>query len=53
MQIIHTVVEKYREQILAAERFIWAHPETGYRETVTSAYMEEAFLALGYDLVRP
>ena len=35
MQIIHTVVEKYREQILAAERFIWAHPETGYRETVT------------------
>ena len=51
MQNIINAVEKYRNLILEAERFIWAHPETGFRETVTSGYMEEQFRALGYDLV--
>ena len=50
--IIHCAVEKYRDLILEAERFIWKHPETGFRETVTSGYMEEKFRELGYnDLV--
>ncbi len=48
--IISNAVEKYRELILEAERFIWKHPETGFRETVTSGYMEEKFRELGYDL---
>ncbi|MBO4930646.1 MAG: M20/M25/M40 family metallo-hydrolase, partial [Clostridia bacterium] len=51
MQNIINAVEKYRTMILEAERFIWNHPETGFRETVTSGYMEEQFRALGYDLV--
>ncbi len=50
MQNIENAVEKYRGLILEAERFIWAHPETGFKETVTSAYMEEKFRSLGYDL---
>lgn len=45
-------VDKHRELILKAERYIWQHPETGYREVETSKYMEEAFEALGYELVR-
>ena len=48
--IISNAVEKYRSLILEAERFIWKHPETGFRETVTSGYMEEKFRGLGYDL---
>ncbi len=48
--IISNAVEKYRSLILEAERFIWKHPETGFRETVTSGYMEEKFRELGYDL---
>jgi metal-dependent amidase/aminoacylase/carboxypeptidase family protein len=40
-------VEQYKELILNAERWIWAHPETGYREVETSAYMAEQFRALG------
>jgi len=45
-------VDKYRELILKTQDFIWAHPETGYRETVTGRYMEETFEALGYELVK-
>ncbi|MBE6615676.1 MAG: amidohydrolase [Ruminococcaceae bacterium] len=51
MEYMIQAVEKYRDMILEAERFIWAHPETGFREKVTSAYMEEKFRALGYDLI--
>ena len=52
MQDIKQAVEKNRALILEAEQFIWKHPETGYREIETSAYMENAFEALGYELVR-
>ena len=45
-------VEKYRELILKTERQIWENPETGFKEYKTANYMEEAFEALGYDLVR-
>lgn len=45
-------VEKYREIIKATHDYIWANPETGYREKKTSAYMEEAFEKLGYNIVR-
>jgi hypothetical protein len=43
-------VEKYRDLILSAERYLWANPETGYREVKTSAYMAEQFERLGYTL---
>ena len=51
MKDIITAVEKYQKLILDAERYIWKHPETGYKEFKTSAYMAEVFTSLGYDLV--
>ncbi len=37
-KLINAAVDKHRDEILAAERYIWAHPETGYREWQTTAY---------------
>ena len=52
MQNIINAVDKHRRLILDAERWIWAHPETGYKEFETSKYMEDAFERLGYDITR-
>lgn len=52
MQKLSNAVDKYRDLILEAERFIWKHPETGFKEYETSKYMEETFESLGYELVR-
>ncbi len=46
-------VEKNRDLIIDAQNYIWANPETGYREIKTTKYMKEAFEKLGYDLVVP
>lgn len=50
---ISRAVEAHRARILDAHEYIWANPETGYREVKTSAYLEEQFRALGYDLIKP
>ena len=50
MKDIISAVEAHRRLILDAERFIWQHPETGYREFVTSDYMAQKFRELGYEL---
>ncbi len=50
MERIITAVEKHRDLMLAAERRIWSHPETGYKEYKTSAYLAEQFEKLGYTL---
>ena len=50
MKYINEAVEKYRDLILSAERYIWNNPETGYKEYKTSAYMAEQFEKLGYTL---
>lgn len=52
MQTLNNAVDKNRNLILEAERYIWQHPETGYREFGTSKYLEDKFEALGYELVR-
>lgn len=52
IEFFSRAVEKHRDLILEAERYIWAHPETGYREVETSAYLEEKFESLGFQLVR-
>lgn len=51
MKHIANAVDKHRARILEAERFVWAHPETGYREVETSAYMEKQFKELGYEVI--
>lgn len=50
MQTLINAVDKYRQMILDTERYIWKHPETGFREVTTSKYMEERFNELGYEL---
>ena len=45
-------VEKNVDLIYQAEEYIWKHPEPGYREWNTSAYLEERFEKLGYTLAR-
>jgi len=52
MEKIINAVDKHRQLILDAERYIWKNPETGYKEFKTSAYMEEKFRELGYDIVK-
>jgi len=52
MKDIAKAVDKYRELILEAERYIWKNPETGYKEFKTSKYLEENFIKLGYDIVK-
>lgn len=51
MRELNAAVEKHTRRILEAERYLWKHPETGYREVKTSAYVEKVFRELGYDLV--
>ena len=51
MNEINLAVEKNRALILEAERYIWQHPETGYKEFETNSYMIETFKKLGYDVV--
>lgn len=44
------IVNKHREEIFAAERYIWQHPESGYKEWNTSKYLAEIFENAGYTL---
>jgi len=53
MKNIDAAVEKYRDLILEAERYIWNNPETGYKEFKTTKYLAEKFTELGYTLTYP
>lgn len=44
-------VDSYRDEILAAERYIWKNPEAGYKEWKTHRYMKQKFEELGYTVV--
>lgn len=48
-QIVKSV-DLHRQLILDAERWLWAHPQTGYTEWEAHGYMQEHFGALGYEL---
>ncbi len=50
MTALFQTVEEHKERILAAERYIWEHPEPGYREWTTHAYMKAQFEELGYQV---
>ena len=43
-------VDACKDAIFAAERHIWSHPESGYREWKTHKYMADIFENLGYEL---
>ena len=44
-------VENCKDTILYAERYIWEHPEVGYREWNTHAFMKKHFERLGYKII--
>lgn len=46
-ETVFRAIEAARPLILAAERHIWNHPETGYREWKTHAYLKAQIEALG------
>ncbi len=50
MEILIKAVEKYEQLMLDAEKYIWANPETGYKEVKTHKYLKEKFEELGYTL---
>ena len=52
MQNVINAVDKYRNLILEAERYIWKNPETGYKEFKTSAYLAQKFEELGYEVIK-
>lgn len=45
-------VENSRQMVLDAERWLWAHPQTGFTEWEANAYLTEKFEALGYTLTQ-
>ena len=47
---LFSMVERHSGMILEAERFLWAHPETGYREWTAQNYLSGLYEALGYRL---
>lgn len=49
---IISAVEKNRDIIIEAQNYIWANPETGYKEKKTSKYLEGKFEDLGYSLIK-
>lgn len=45
------MVEKQRDLIFAAEKYLWEHPAPGYKEWAAHEYLKAEFEKLGYDLV--
>ncbi len=52
MQDLKNAVEKHQKLILDAERWLWAHPETGYKEWESAKYITDVFEGLGYELTQ-
>ena len=49
-QTIIKNVDAQRAMILEAERWLWAHPQTGYTEWQAHEYLVNAFESMGYTL---
>jgi len=47
---IQKAVESARELMFTAERYLWAHPETGYREWGTQKYLTGLYESMGCKL---
>ena len=44
-------VYKHRDMIFDAERYIWQHPQTGFKEWDAHRYLDDRFTKLGYNVV--
>lgn len=45
-------VERHKTAILAAERYLWRHPQTGFGEWLADKYLADRFIKAGYELRR-
>ncbi len=49
-EFYRSIVEKHRDKILEVERYVWEHPESGFKEWNTSKYLAKIFEDAGYVL---
>ena len=47
------MVDKHRDLIFAAEKYLWEHPAPGYKEWPAHEYLKAEFEKLGYELFCP
>ena len=47
-EIVSREMEKYRGMMYDAEKFIWSHPQTGFKEWIAHDYLREKYTALGF-----
>ncbi|MFQ8583684.1 MAG: hypothetical protein ACLSA6_14760 [Holdemania massiliensis] len=52
-EVLNAAVEEQAQLICKTAEVIWKYPETGFKEWKTSAYLEQIFTDLGYELVKP
>lgn len=50
MEKYSMLIDKHKEHIWNAFNYIWANPETGYKEWKTHEYLKNVFLSFGYTL---
>ena len=50
VQKLKKLIEKQKDLILRAEKYIWENPEVGFKEYKTDAFMKGEFRKLGYSL---
>ena len=53
MEQLIKAAEKHEKLMLDAERYLWANPETGFKEYKTNDFMINEFEKLGYTVTRP
>lgn len=47
-KLLTTLVDKHAKSVLEAERWLWAHPQTGFTEWQAHDYLADRFAHLGY-----
>ncbi len=50
IETVKEAVGRYREEMLKAERYIWNHPQTGFKEWKANDYLKRVFTEMGYVL---
>lgn len=45
------LIDKHEELVVNAFNYIWANPETGYKEWKTHKYLKDIFVSLGYEVI--
>ena len=51
-ELIKKNVEACKTLMLEAERWLWAHPQTGFTEWEADSYLSDKFTELGYTLTK-